>query len=254
MGRNWQLRRGVNSDYYVDENGEESRTFRTALEYHDGFGLVMLYNDKYAYRDLEGKLSQEYFSAKSYSDGYGLVKLANGKYAYRSRDGKLSKKYPWAESYSSGYGLVKLSNGKFAYRDLNGNLSESYLWAKSYVDGFSIVKLDNCDLAYRDIDGNILSQSEYKKTKEFFNGSQNIYDLKDDAFESDALVDVMLKKLKTNAKKSIELATTKKELDAVEDDYTKDTEYVLSKAYDAKQKQDEFSASKQSLLDKLNLR
>lgn len=183
-----------------------------------------------------------------------LVELENGNLAFRDTSGNLSGEYESADSFSYGLAVVRLNNGKYAYRDLNGNLSESYLWANSYVDGFGIVKLDNCDLAYRDIDGNILSQSEYKKTKEFFNGSQNIYDLKNDAFESDALIDVMLKKLKTNAKKSIELATTKKELDAVEDNYTKDTEYVLSKAYDAKQRQDEFSASKQSLLDKLNLR
>lgn len=254
MGKKyWKVKEEKGQGYWYEDNiGNVSEKFEFADSYYEGFAVVKLSNGKFAYRDVNGLLSKEYACAYPYSYGFGLVKLDNGKFAYRDASGDISEEYKDAGVYINGIARVKLVNGKCAIRDTNGKLTNGYKYVSPCSNGFNQVGTDDEKFVYRDPNGIILENCE-DVGKVLNNKVVSVYDLKEDVFESDSLVDVMLKKLRTNAKKSIELATTKKELDDVEDNYTKDTEYVLSKAYDAKQKQ-ELLASKQSLLDKLNLR
>ena len=267
MSKKWTLKGEYDSGFwYEDENGEKSERFKYAKKYSNGFGMVLLKNDRWAYRDINGKLSEKYRNVWAYSNGFGLVELANRKFAYRDENGRLSEEYESAFVYSYGLGAVKLGNGRYAYRDVDGELSKEYREAYSYENGFGLVQLENgrwayidvngklseeyevaysyekgfgyvvlrngkyAYYAYRDTDGNLFSEDEYNNINGFYEGKVDVYSLEDEVFANDKILASILKKLKSDAYRFIKLAQNQEQLETAKRYYLDAIEYVLSTA------------------------
>lgn len=203
MGKIWALYKNKkNGYYYQDEHRNESDVYAWARPYLNGFGTAQLSNGNFVYIDKQGVESEEFADASSYSDGFGTVKKLNRKYAYRDRCGNLSEEYLNARAYLNGFGEVELNDGSRAYRDILGNISQSHTQIG-------------------------------KEAFEYYSSKIDEYDLSDEAYADERFLNYIIRKINNMSQQSIELASTKEELEKVRDHFDNLIEYVKSRAYEA---------------------
>ena len=81
-----------------------------------------------------------YRKAYSYSEGFALVKLDNDEYAFIDRQGKLQEgRYEYADSYREGFADIRLKSGKRCRVDHKGNM---YLSKKEWEEHISMSPQD----------------------------------------------------------------------------------------------------------------
>lgn len=142
----------------------------------EGFVIVCLSDDLYAYAKNEILQKGRYKNVYPYSEGLALVRLKNDQLAFIDTDGdiriklKKIKFHNISTSFNNGLVWIQLEDGKYAFMDRNGNLQDGrYNGAKNYSEGLAAVQLEDGQWAYIDEKGN-LRPGRYTKAGEYKGG------------------------------------------------------------------------------------
>ena len=142
----------------------------------EGFVIVCLSDDLYAYAKNEILQKGRYKNVYPYSEGLALVRLKNDQLAFIDTDGdiriklKKIKFHNISTSFNNGLVWIQLEDGKYAFMDRNGNLQDGrYNGAKNYSEGLAAVQLEDGQWAYIDEKGN-LRPGRYTKAGEYKSG------------------------------------------------------------------------------------
>ena len=142
----------------------------------EGFVIVRLSDDLYAYAKNEILQKGRYKNVYPYSEGLALVRLKNDQLAFIDTDGdiriklKKIKFHNISTSFNNGLVWIQLEDGKYAFMDRNGNLQDGrYNGVKNYSEGLAAVQLEDGQWAYIDEKGN-LRPGRYTEAGEYKNG------------------------------------------------------------------------------------